>query len=287
MRDLEELLMDRGQKSNVVGEWFNIRWMPDVAAGEIINIGVGFSSSGRVYTKLLDYFERVKCLYGEAGAFHASFIIDVIVESTRKNQFEAPIPQVIYDHKGFAQGVSVDVVLKTLFDQTVTLAKKVTGPKKRTSYPTVSIDQLYVKLVDYLKPAAGLGFGNFVPEQPSLQVQDNTGFHELYIPFRDGEKLLGGLASAAYAEIRTIELNLLKAGRDVETAMKLGRGTKPAVFVLKPGEELGKAGTELASRVDEKLDKFDWYMSKQGIKVNSHVTVSGLGEEIYDWADVG
>lgn len=278
--------MDRGQDSNVVGEWFNIRWMPDVATGEIVNIGVGFSSNGRVYTKLLDYYERVKCLYGEAGAFHASFVIDVVVESTRKNQFEAPIPQVIYDHKGFAQGASVDIVLGTLFDQTVTLAKKVTEPKKK-SYQTISIDQLYVKLVDYLKPAAGLDFNAFVPEQPSLQVKDDSGSHELYIPFRDGEKLLGGLASAAYADPRTIELNLLKAGRDVETAMKFGRGTKPAVFVLKPGEELGKAGSQLAHRVDEKLDKFDWYMGKQGIKVNSHVTVSGLGEEICEWAEAG
>lgn len=124
MNNLEKLLGQNTERSLVKGEWFNIRWTPDIATGEKLNIGVGFVENGRVHSRLLSYFERVKCLYGERGIYHAELVTSIVGESLRQNKKSSPIPQITYDNSGYAQGFSVDEVLSSLFEQTVPLQKK-------------------------------------------------------------------------------------------------------------------------------------------------------------------
>lgn len=285
MKALEELLHENEADAPVKGEWFNIRWIPDFSTGERLNVGVGFISEGRVYTRLLNYFERIKCLYSSDAIYHIQFLSDIIKECTDNNIFESPTSQIIYDQKGYAQGASIDEVLSNLFDQTITLARKVREPKKR-AFASISNDKLYTCLIDELKTIAGLSYESFVPENPSLIIDDGNSKHNLYIPFRNNNETLGGLASTVYSNAMTIELNLLIAARDVETALKLNKGKNAYVFILKPSDELNNLPEEQVNLIETKLDKFDWYMGKQEIKVSSHVTIPGLAEEIYNWSRV-
>ncbi|WP_439836022.1 hypothetical protein [Aeromonas caviae] len=86
MNNLEKLLGQSTDRNLVKGEWFNIRWTPDLATGEKLNIGVGFVEQGRVHSRLLSYFERVKCLYGERGIYHAELVTSIVGESLRQNK---------------------------------------------------------------------------------------------------------------------------------------------------------------------------------------------------------
>lgn len=286
MNNLEKLLGQSTEKNLVKGEWFNIRWTPDLATGEKLNIGVGFVEGGRVHSRLLSYFERIKCLYGERGIYHAELVTSIVGESLRQNSKASPIPQISYNNSGYAQGFSVDEILTSLFEQTVPLQKKIRVPSNTKRFNSINTDKLYTCLVDELKVKAALQFEEFVPADSSLFINDSLGSHELFVPFRDNKTLVGGLASSVYSNVQRIELNLLKAARDVEAAIKLGKGNKASVFILKPGDEIDKLSSEQIISIENTLDKFDWHMNKQGISVGSHTSVSGLAEEICSWANV-
>lgn len=286
MDALERLLIQNNEKKLIKGEWFNIRWSPDLATGEVLNIGVGFIENGRVYSRLLSYFERLRCLFGERGIYHAELVTSIVLESLRLNKKDSPIPQVSYRNNGFAQGISVDEVLTSLFNQTVPLAKKIRNTKKEERFSSFNTEKLYTCLLDELKIIAELDFDRFAPPNGSILVEDKEGRQELFVPFRDGSRLIGGLASSVYSNASTIELNLLKAARDVEAAIKMGRGSDASIFILKPGDELNKLKKEQVITIENTLDRFDWHMSKQGIAVGSHTTVEGLAGEVYEWACV-
>lgn len=286
MTDIEKLFTQSSDINLIRGEWFNIRWTPNLASGEKLNIGVGFIENGRVHSRLLSYFERLKCLYGDSIVYHIELVTSIIGESLRQNEKSSPIPQISYNKSGLAQGFSVDEVLTNLFEQTVPLQKKirVQGGEKR--FNSISTDKLYTCLIDELKIKAALQFESFVPRESSIIINDTAGSHELFVPFRDNKTLVGGLASAVYSNAQRIELNLLQAARDVEAAVKLGKGHKASVFVLLPGDEEKKLNKEQVVSIENSIDKFNWHMKKQQILVGGHDTISGLADEICSWADV-
>jgi len=283
MESLEKLLNQESNTPSVKGEWFSICWKPDAGTQDLLTIGVGFVENGRVHSRVLDYFERIKCLYADKGVYHAELVTSIVKESLRQNVKTAPIPQITYTQKGFAQGFTIEEVVSSLFEQTVALAKKIRQrDKSKERFSSINTEKLYTCLLDELKVISGIEYDNFTPPDSSIVV----GQHELFIPFRDGKNLVGGLASAVYSNTSTIELSLLKAARDVEAAVKLGKGKNSSIFILKPGNELNKVSQEQTILIDNIMDKFDWHMKKQGIKVGSHTTFNGLAEEIYDWAKV-
>jgi hypothetical protein len=286
MRELEKLLGQQTQKNLVKGEWFNIRWSPDLATGEKLNIGVGFIEGERVHSRLLSYFERVRCLYGDRGIYHAELVTSIVGESLRQNRKLSPIPQISYDKSGYAQGLSIDEILTSLFEQTVPLQNKIRTTSSSKRFHSINTDKLYTCLVDELKVKAALQFEEFVPQDSSLIIRDDSGSQELFIPFRDNKNLVGGLASTVYSNVQRVELNLLKAARDVEAAIKLGKGNNASIFILKPGNDIETLEREQIDSIESALDKFDWYMNKQGIAVGSHTTISGLADEICSWANV-
>lgn len=287
MESLEEFLNQKSSTSSVKGEWFSICWQPDTGTQDLLTIGVGFVENGRVHSRVLDYFERVKCLYGDKGVYHAELVTSIVKESLRQNVKAAPIPQITYTQKGFAQGLSNEEVVGSLYEQTVALAKKTRKKdKSKERFSSINTEKLYTCLLDELKVISGIDYDYFTPANSSIIVKDELGQQELFIPFRDGKNLVGGLASAVYSNISTIELSLLKAARDVEAAVKLGKGKDSSIFILKPDDEINKVSREQNILIENIMDKFDWHMSKQGIKVGTHTTFSGLAEEIYGWAKV-
>lgn len=279
---LFELLEEAQSKAAVQGEWFSVQWCPDLATGERLNIGVGFVHENRVHTKLLERFERIKCLYDEQGVSQVRLIISFVEEAVQQSHTISPFSQVCYEQKGFAQGESVSEILNNLYSQTVPLGQKPRIRAKNKTFSSVSRQQLHTELLDNLRLLWDIDFDQFVPEDSYIRSGDG---HDLFIPFRDGAERLAGLASAVSPNPQTVELNLLSAAVEVESAKGLKHVNKPALFILKPDDEqLSMLENDKADRIDGLLERFDWMMNKQGIQVGSHVTTSGLAEEIVQWA---
>ena len=57
------------------GEWSLIQWNPDIATEELLNIGVALNIGGELQFKMLDYFERLNCLFDESVIQHLQDVI--------------------------------------------------------------------------------------------------------------------------------------------------------------------------------------------------------------------
>lgn len=281
MDRLNQILESKRGVSNVSGQWFSIQWTPDISTNEKLNIGVGLlENDGAISIQMLDYFERVTCLYSKEMIFQLELICEVSRELILKNGISKKeiTPQVVCETRGFAQGKSVSEVLNQLYSTVVTLGKKV---RKRVSTPfsSVSRDTAYNGLKERLKINLELDYSFHVPVDPYQEIVDGTFVSKLYLPFR---KKSGNatLVSTAYSDKQRVKCNLYDGYRDLDIAAQKLKHPDNAIFLLLPGNGL-KEDNQIA--IENELDKFVWYMGKHGIHVGAHVSSEHLADEVSDW----
>ncbi len=266
------------------GEWFCIKWKPDPVIGEQLNIGVAVRINGKLHSRILNYFERIRCLYDEAGVTQVEIITSIATEVISKNNITNSIDQITFEKKGFCQGLNVNDILDSLYAETVPLAKKIRVRAPKEKFSSISTEKVYISLINELKLISGLGYENIAPKEPSIYVGEEGAKQKLFLPFRDGADLIGGLASAVYSDPTKIELNILKAARDVESARRFRNAKKPAIFILTPDDRINTLGTQKVDSINTILDTFSWHMNKHGVTVGSHTEINGLAEEIAKWS---
>lgn len=105
----------------VTGRWFNIRVCPDLALGELLNVGVGFvdSSSGETYVRVAHRLDRVRLLYGKEFEEELRRMLRVIENTGLQHTTESPFPNIRVSEQKFAAGTSFEEILGRLFDLTV------------------------------------------------------------------------------------------------------------------------------------------------------------------------
>lgn len=283
MSGLEELFENLAPAENVQGSWFTARWQPDLAAGEFLNIGVGFvSSDGEFSLRLLQDFDRLHCLYDSKNIeFHADLACRVVAEllykdPTRRGQLTAGIS--IQD-KGFAQGSDIDSIVDRLFDDVVTLGRPSIEVERKQPFRAISRENAYSILRNYLKRPLALSFKEHVRDRPYRKISDDFGDVELFLPFerRGG---VASLTSAAYSNEWRAKFQLYEGFKDVETALKNQLCDHAALFVVLPGEGLP---TETARALESKFDEFYAFVRRHEIRVESNTQLESLGDSIAEW----
>jgi hypothetical protein len=283
MMPLNNLLQQSAQEPlHVKGEWSVIQWTPDHAAGEKYNIGVAFKESGsqEISVSMLDYFERIKCLYDEAMIFHVQLACDVAREVLlRRHSIERPIgSNISFQHRGFAQGESTAQLLSQLYKTAIPLARKIRVSGAR-SFTTRSRDQVHSALRENLKHRKDFDFRNYAPVDPYHYIQDGQASHRLYLPFRK-DNAVATLASAAYVEHQRVKLNLYDGWRDVDIAKSNMNIKEAAIFFLLPGDGLDRSRKEI---IENEIDAFVWHMKKTGVHLGYQSDFDKLGDEVEEW----
>lgn len=277
MDSLEQLLANKRPASNVQGNWFAIQWIPNVASGEILNIGVAFQdTNGETSLKMLDYFDRIACLYSSEMKFQVELACDVSRSVILKH---GPIHDLAHQIKcfsrGYAQGKSAAAIIENLYDSVITLGKKIRVKQPR-SFASVSRDSLYNNLKVQLKQYLELDFSKHVPENPFETIAKQ---HQIYLPYRK-DNAIATLATAAYSDVQRVKCNLFEGYRDLDVATQHHNPKSSAFFLLLPGDDLEKSKQ---IEIENELDKFTWHLDQHNIKVHSHVSQQQLGDEIANW----
>ncbi len=284
MNDLDKLLLDCQKRNHTEGNWFIVQWTPDLASDEKLNIGVGITlKNGDVSIRMLDYFERIKCLYDQKMIFNVQLACEVSREVILKEQSVAAKigPQISICDKGFAQGQNIDEVLSELYKTAIPLGRKI-RKKVESRFSSISRDVTYNKLKDILKEKMGMKFQEHVPENPYQTVVDGNVSHSLYLPYRK-DKAVATLSSGAYSDSNRVKCNLYDGYRDIDVAHGLPDVKSSAIFILLPGDELKKDQRLL---VENELDTFSWYMKKRNVYIGSHISIDSLGDEISNWCEL-
>ncbi|MDA2940457.1 hypothetical protein [Enterobacter cloacae] len=260
MINFESLINEIADKPETSGEWFAIQWSPDLAAGEKLNIGVCYrDNSGNSYVQVLDYFDRINCLYSHSAVVHLRLACEVAKEAVLLNKYieTSCVSGISFVSKGFAQGKSPDDILSSLFSNVVPLAVRKTKAKERAYYP-ISRERLYNIMDDHLKNTLDLDeYLGMIQPTPVKRVSLGNQVQSLFLPYTAGRSI-GTIASAAYADENTAKCHLYDAQRDISLALGNFHEYKSgAVFILSPNNDLK---VEKRDQVDLEIDKFCWYL---------------------------
>lgn len=267
----------------VSGQWFNIRYCPDLAGGELLNVGVGYvdARQKKVYARLIENLDAFRVLFGEAFEEEVRFALDVVRSTLAKRELEPPLRSVIFSERRFAAGESEQELVDHLFEATVSLneAKAIGAIKREVSQNNATVRKT---VFDAIRLKADLRADRIIAPDPVYVVREGDRTYPLDIPLRS-ERLLGSLVSGGYRSKQPLENNLLRASLDLETAGRIFKQDKLGFFVMRSVEMVdGVIGHVL----DNVIDTIGWKLLKQGIHVGVEDTPERLADEILSWSGI-
>lgn len=257
------------------GTWQNVRWRPHPSTGELLNVGVVFhEETGRVHVRVLESFERLKCMYGPGISSQARFLMQVIKEAVAA-KVEIPSPSAFLSEQKFASGESPDEVVRALFEATVPLGAP-KGNKKPDTDANVIPDTASVRRVvlDHLREIGGLRANSIISSEGALAVPSEGRTHFLDIPLQT-RQALGTIVSAGAAR-PTDELQLLRADADLHIARSVFHSDKLYMYVVRSDREANP------EKVDEFLDGFRWRLSQLNVQMKSYTKPTLVAEDILE-----
>lgn len=259
----------------VEGIWQNIRWQPDAATGEVLNLGVRVKlASGQSVVRLIESFDRVKCLYDASVASDAQFLVRVVGDALAEG-FEIPATGVFLSEEKYASGTDVRAVVDDLFVRTVPLARPRADAERVVSgLRTEPTDAIRSIVFDELRRISGLRAESIIRGGNQFEVREPGKTHYLDIPLQSN-RALGTIVSARFAKKKDAELRLLRADNDLQIARRVYQGDRMLMYVVRHD-----SGAAAAERFDELLDDFSWKFNKVGVEMKSYSDPLLVAEDV-------
>lgn len=271
------------KKKNIKGNWSIVQWVPDIATEETHNIGIVLDVENDSSFRFLDTFDRVKCLYDENTVMHLQDVIELTHDAlgVGKHNFSDQIKLI---NKGITKGRSLDEILDRLYLRAISLAKPhVQREVRRDSFSIVRNDD-FVKRVpkkireQFIK-SNDRDLANLFPVDQYIDVLNNR----LKVPIRSNSHY-GSITSVVTTSINTINTNYLMAATDLLAAAK-GDAKIPTFFVLTPAEdELAKLDKSKVDQIDLTIDRLNFKMEQQDVKLICESSEDLLVDKMKFWA---
>lgn len=268
----------------VAGQWFNIRFSPSAAGGELINIGVGYvdGAARQIHARLIENLEAFRTLFGEAFEEEVRFSLDVVRSAMGRFVLESPLRTIAFSQLRYAAGDSAQDVLDRLFAATVSFAeaRQSAVTRRENTQGNIAVRK---SVFDAIRLKAGLAAERIIPEDPIYWAAEGERRVPLDIPLRSN-RLLGSVVSAGYRTKTPLENNLLRCSLDLETAARIFKQDRLGFFVMRPDAGASEGAGDPA--LDDFIDTTCWKLHKHGIHVGVEATPERLAEDILDWSGV-
>lgn len=251
------------------GRWQNIRWKPNESTGEIVNIGVILrGADGRIHTKFVESFDRLKCMYDQNLASQAKFLIRVTQDALMVGA-DIPSNNVFLSDPKYASGDSASSILAALFDATVPLGAARRGTDQGPKPVMLPADTVTVRrqVLDALREIAGVNADKIISSESAMEVRTEGRTHYLDIPLQV-PSALGTIVAAGTAR-PTDELQLLRADADLHVARRVYSRDRLFMYVVRSDQETN------ADKVDSFLEELHWKFQQVGVQMKSY-TEPGL-----------
>jgi hypothetical protein len=273
------------------GAWATIEIQPDPFARQRFTVGVAVGGNdGRFGFRLLDDLVMFECLYGrdDVGELRALLeeaehaLMRAGKEQTSLADVQFGSASVLLGDLWPTAGTSADVVLDRLYQDVVPFIPR----EERKARDFITLDNTAVRRIvdDELKRIAGLGFER-IRTAPQRAVRDNVTGESHWLEFNlEPPGKAGSVISAVYKTPTNVELNFLRASRDLATYARLKglRDQQLALFVMTPGAS-AMPPIDL-ERLENILWEQSWNLEKQGFVVSSHADPKLLATDVWEWA---
>lgn len=278
-------------KAAFEGTWATIELQPDPFARQRYTVGVAVAGTDGAFSfRLLDDMVKFECLYGRDDVAELRTLLESAEQSLlRARKEQVPLREVQFDSTAVllgdlwpTAGASVDAVLSRLFLDVVPFIPR----EERKVRDFITLDNTAVRRMvdDELKRIAGLAFERIHTEpQRALRDQVTGELHWLEFNLEPAGKA-GNVISAVYKTPTNVELNFLRASRDLATYAKVKglHDRQLALFVMTPA--LGAMPAIELERVENILGEQSWNLEKQGFVVSAHADAGLLARDVWEWA---
>jgi hypothetical protein len=286
----------RGHMANVAaapfqGAWATVEVQPDPFSRQRYSIGVVVAGQGSFVFRLLDDFAKFECLYDRDDVSVLRSLVDSAEQTLLRGQkASAEVGTVQFDSDAVmlgelwpTAGTSADAILSRLFFDVVPFLPR----DERRLREFITLDNAAVRRLvdDKLKEIAGIAFERIVTE-PQRAVMDRVSGEAHWLDFNlapGGQA--GSVISAVYKTPDRIELNFLRASRDLSTYARIMTIEKQlGLFVMTPAKDsMPQADLD---RIENVLGEQSWSLEQQGFVVSAHDSVAPLAQDVMEWAGV-
>lgn len=275
--DLSGLLRNQSQDPIIKGRWFPIRLSPDLATGELLNIGIGFiDSNNQLHTKILSSTTPFRKLYGSAGASNFGFLLALLREHFARidsaDQLTTLSPHIYYGEQYYASGDTINEILDQMYDTMVTidrLSDEEENADKKGSYSTDSLTKKVLKTIrDNYQPIY-----DHIHQPKPIVLNEHNLILDVPLYVRNGKigkdrASFGVLCSVAYKTPNSRDGELAKSFLTAIQASTVldaqNIENEPCVGIYRPNKKdqpwLTSADQTL---IDNTLDGYIWTIKKQ------------------------
>lgn len=274
------------------GYWSTIELRPNIFIPQSFTIGVLVEdAAGKFSFRLLADASKFECIYGKKQATffmeHLKLAENTLLRaekertSVKEIRFESASIAISSNH--FTSGDSQSVILDRLFSEMVVLEPSAEAQNTK-GFLTLDTNQVRQFVNDELKKIAGTKFEKIVvDDQHLIPSEDGKSSHLLSFNLRPENKV-GSVLSAVYKSAPTVELNMLRAGRDLATYANLKAIDDIALFIMTAKESQYEKGE--FRRMSELVDEQSWRLETQGFRVVTFEDPAPIARSIYEWAGV-
>lgn len=255
--------------AKIKAKWSVLRINPDLATGELLNVGVCVLYKKKVYVKLLPNAKPFELLYGGNGKENFSFLLNIIRQFMQTATSLSNIkisPQVSISASQFVAGDSLDEILNRLYASMVTL-DGICSQKQNHKTSNISTETFRNKIQqsltlnneDYVKR---IWHNNDNP----ILIPDEWGERntitdvQLLVPADcvNSKVRFASFVSVDYQNLDFAQLYLLQAEQGVQcAAASISKIEKEAaLFVYRPN-------SKVSDTIDNWLDRSYWLLNKQ------------------------
>lgn len=285
-------LLQELQKSRVAhqteGEWFAMRWQPDIATDEILNVGVVFRErdSGRVTIKTLDYWDRLDCLFGDVAREQLEFLLEIESSQIRYGLQVPSSANMKFSQPRLARGESAGEIIDRLYDRVVTLGRKRKAQRDEPRFQGISTDQLQRYVYNELHVRTPFLHERLTSNTTVIPPEGKE--HRMDVSFL-APGLIGNVVSTVYKDIRTASFYLLEATTRLEAAAK-SRTEIPydddvKLFVLTPSKHSPGISKAEVDSIRRQIDEQMFRVQKTGIEIIAEDTKTALANEVIHWGE--
>ncbi|MCP9337621.1 hypothetical protein [Stutzerimonas xanthomarina] len=231
----------------VKGHWRPISVCLDQDTGEYLNVGVMFTHGGKVEVRMLDSFDRIKCLYDnridQNDLAHLMYDIEASIIETG-----ADLPEILSDtiRLGaplFASGESAESVVDEFYEDVVTLGRPRAGAQEY-AFRYQSTPKLRSSVFDLMKQRMHMQASRIIQTERFQLPLRNSGHRiEMDVPLLSSTAS-GTIVSAWYKSPLVVEINLLQASADLNLIRSNSDRQAAAISVLVPNASSGLTDQE-------------------------------------------
>lgn len=280
---LRDRLNATGQ-SVVKGLWRPISACLDEDTGEYLNVGVLFQHGGKVEVRMLDTFDRVKCLYGNRIDLSSLSHLMMDIEDTIRHHHSA-LPSELSDtirlgDPLFASGDNAESVVDEFFFDVVTLGMP-TDRHRNNNFRYRSSHKVRETLFEIMREKMALEADSIICTEPYRLKLNNNAVIDVDVPLLN-ERAAGSVVSAWYKSPIVVQNNLLQAASDLLLVTSNSDRKRSSISVLMPQESSGMTRGEFTKHQDatrRQLDRFD----RSGIDVIEAPSSDVLANLTIEW----